>query len=99
MRIERVRLVGGASRLTPACVGLLVCVVQGRCLDEAGMDDPAEWDYGAGSVSKRELLELRRRLRDWRSLRVRAAGGDTTVCRDALGAVGQSAAWTATNPL
>lgn len=54
-----------------------MCVRNGRWFDEPGMDDPAPWaDYGAGSLTAQELLELRRQLRDWRNLRVRAAGGD-----------------------
>lgn len=67
-------------RRVEAIVGAISCEIgvrKGRWFDEAGMDDPAEWaDYGAGSLTKRELLELRRRLRDWGRLRVEAAGGN-----------------------
>ena len=54
-------------------------VRRGRLFDERGMDEPAPWaDYGAGSLTKQELLELRRRLRDGHKRRLKAADGDTS---------------------
>jgi hypothetical protein len=56
----------------------------GRLFDERGMDDPAPWaDYGAGSLTKQELLALRKQLQVGYKLRLAAVGrdaSDATAC-------------------
>jgi hypothetical protein len=63
-----------------AIAGAITCSIgvrNGRLFDERGMDDPAPWaDYGAGSLTKQELLALRKQLQAGHKLRLKAVGRD-----------------------
>jgi hypothetical protein len=63
-----------------AIAGAITCSIgvrNGRLFDERGMDDPAPWaDYGAGSLTKQELLALRKQLQVGHKFRLAAVGRD-----------------------
>jgi hypothetical protein len=61
--------------------GAITCSIgvrKGRLFDERGLDDPAPWaDYGVGSLTKQELLGLRKELQSGHKQRLKAVGGNT----------------------